>query len=133
MAALADGRIVYQRNQVHFAPFHPLSLALLDTRRRSEVSLYPPRPVRELRRGHVDRLRAVCTSDRCNTHSRSCDPERFDEHLSSGVLAHAGGDALAFLAAWANTVGCEARLGAGLPERALDPAVRRTIFCPDVN
>ena len=87
MAALADGRIVYQRNQVHFAPFHPLALALLDTRRPGEVSLYPPRPVREIRRAHVDRLRAVY------------------EHLSSRVVADAGGDTLAFVAAWDNTVG----------------------------
>ncbi len=70
MVALADGRIVYQRNQVHLASFHPLALALLDTGRPDEVALYPPRPGREIRRAHVDRLRAVYAADWCSAHNR---------------------------------------------------------------
>ena len=105
VATLADGRLVYQRNQVHFAAVHPVALALLDTRRPGEIALYPPRPTRELRRAHVDRLRAVYTAAWCNAHHHPCDPERFDEQLSSRVVADARGDALAFAVAWDNTAG----------------------------
>jgi hypothetical protein len=104
VATLADGRLVYQRNQVHFASFHPVALALFDDR-RGETALYPPRPARGMRRAHVDHLRGVYTTAWCNAHNHPCDPELFDEHLSSPVVADASGDALAFVAAWDNTVG----------------------------
>src|SRR4029077_12335003 len=100
VATLADGRLVYQRNQVHFASFHPVALALLDARGPKEAALYPPRPLREIRRAHVDRLRGVYTAAWCNAHNHPCDPERFDEQLSDRVVADAGGDALAFVPAW---------------------------------
>lgn len=105
VATLADGRLVYQRNQVHFASFHPVALALLDARRPKEIALYPPRPPREIRRAHVDRLRGVYTEAWCNAHNHPCDPEQFDERLSDRVVADAGGDALAFVTAWDETVG----------------------------
>lgn len=105
VATLADGRLVYQRNQVHFASFHPVALALLDARGPKETALYPPRPLREIRRAHVDRLRGVYTAAWCNAHNHPCDPERFDEQLSDRVVADAGGDALAFVTAWDETVG----------------------------
>ena len=104
VATLADGRLVYQRNQVHFASFHPVALALFDDR-RGETALYPPRPTRGMRRAHVDHLRGVYTAAWCNAHNHPCDPELFDEHVSSRVVADAGGDALAFVVAWDNTVG----------------------------
>jgi hypothetical protein len=105
VATLADGRLVYQRNQVHFASVHPVALALLDARRPGEIALYPPRPLREIRRAHVDRLRGVYTAAWCNAHNHPCDPERFDEYVSGRVVADASGDALAFVTAWDNTVG----------------------------
>jgi len=105
VAALADGRLVYQRNQVHFASVHPVVLALFDPRRPPEIALYPPRPAGEIRRAHVDRLRDVYTAAWCNAHNHSCDPERFDEHVSGRVVADPSGDALAFALAWDNTAG----------------------------
>jgi hypothetical protein len=105
VATLADGRLVYQRNQVHFAAVHPVALALLDARRPREIALYPPRPPGEIRRAHVDRLRGVYTAAWCNAHNHPCDPEQFDEQLSGRVVADAGGDTLAFVTAWDNTVG----------------------------
>lgn len=105
VATLADGRLVYQRNQVHFASVHPVALALLDARQPGEIALYPPRPLREIRRAHVDRLRGVYTAAWCNAHNHPCDPERFDEYVSGRVVADASGDALAFVTTWDNTVG----------------------------
>jgi len=105
VATLSDGRLVYQKNQVHFASFHPVALALFDARRPTEVSLYPPRPVRAVRRAHVARMRAVYTPAWCKAHNHPCDPERFDEHVVGRVVVDAGGDALAFVMAWDNTTG----------------------------
>src|SRR5437870_4711593 len=81
------------------------ALALFDPRRPPEIALYPPRPAGEIRRAHVDRLRDVYTAAWCNAHNHSCDPERFDEHVSGGVVADPSGDALAFALAWDNTAG----------------------------
>ena len=105
VTTLADGRLVYQRNQVHFAAVHPVALALFDARIPGETALYPPRPLREICRAHVDHLRSVYTAAWCNAHNHPCDPERFDERVSGAVVAGAGGDALAFVTAWDNTVG----------------------------
>ena len=105
MATLADGRLVYQKNQVHFASFHPVALALFDARRPTEVSLYPPRPAQAVRRAHVARMRGVYTAAWCNAHNHPCDPELFDEYVSGRVVVDAGGDALALVMAWDNTTG----------------------------
>src|SRR3984893_549146 len=103
VATLGDGRLVYQRNQVHFSAVHPGALSL--ARGPREIALSPPRPPGEIRRAHVDRLRSVYTAAWCNAHNHPCDPERFDEQMSSRVVADAGGDTLAFVTAWDNTVG----------------------------
>jgi hypothetical protein len=105
VATLADGRLVYQRNQVHFASFHPVALAVFDPRRPSDVALYPPRRVQEIRRAHIARMRSVYTPEWCRTHNHPCDPALFDEHLSGRVAADGRGDALAFVMAWDNTTG----------------------------
>jgi hypothetical protein len=105
VVTLADGRIVYQRNQVHFAAVHPVALALFDPRGPGDVTLYPRAPRQKIRREHVARMRATYTATWCNVHNHPCDPERFDEHVAGPVVADARGEALAFVMAWDNTTG----------------------------
>jgi len=105
LVTLADGRIVYQRNQVHFASFHPVALALFDPRRGTDLRLYPLRPHRAARAAHVARMRAVYSPAWCNARNHPCDPEVFDEHVDGEVVTDAGGDALALVMAWDNTTG----------------------------
>ena len=105
MVALADGRLVYQRNQVHFAPVHPVALALFDPRNESDVPLYPAAPEQKLRRQRVAEMRAIYTSDWCRVHDHPCDPEQFDEHVVGPVVADPSGETLAFVMAWDNTTG----------------------------
>ena len=105
MATLADGRIVYQRNQVHFASVHPVALALFDPRRPGNVPVYPRKPYQAIRSAHIARMRATYTEAWCNARNHPCDPEVFDEDVNSDVLANARGDALAFVMAWDNTAG----------------------------
>lgn len=47
--ALDDGRVVFQRSMVHFAPAHAGALALYDPVADREVSLYPPQSVKNER------------------------------------------------------------------------------------
>lgn len=104
VATLADGRVVYQRNQVHFAPVHPVALALFDPR-GPEVALYPRKPDGAARAAHVARMRAIYSPAWCADHHHPCDPEQFDEHVSGPVVVDRGGDALAFVVAWDNATG----------------------------
>ena len=39
---LSDGRVIYENNMTHFAPFHPGSVSLYDPRSDREVRLFPP-------------------------------------------------------------------------------------------
>jgi hypothetical protein len=105
VATLADGRIVHQRNQLHFASFHPVALALFDPRRGTDLTLYPRKPYGAARAAHVARMRSVYSPAWCNAHNHPCDPDTFDEHVNSLVVTDARGDALAFVMAWDNTTG----------------------------
>ena len=101
VVTFADGRLVYQRNQVHFAPVHPVALGLWDPRRpRDDVSVYPREPYQAVRRAHVELMRARYTDDWCRVRNHPCEPDRFDERLAGEVVADARGDALAFVLAW---------------------------------
>jgi hypothetical protein len=102
---LADGRIVYQRNQVHFASVHPVALALFDPRRGTDLTLYPRKPDRAARAAHVARMRTVYAPTWCSTHNHPCDPDVFDEHVASDVVTDAREETLAFVMAWDNTTG----------------------------
>jgi hypothetical protein len=105
VAMLADGRIVYQRNQVHFASVHPVALALFDPRRPGDVTVYPREPYQAIRSAHIARMRAAYTEAWCRTRNHPCDPEVFDEDVSGEVVVDARGDALAFVMVWDNTAG----------------------------
>jgi hypothetical protein len=105
VVTLADGRLVYQRNQIHFAPVHPVALALFDPRRLLEVPLYPRKPYQQIRVAHVARMRATYTEAWCNAHNHPCDPDVFDEDVSGSGVTDALGTTLAFTLAWDNTAG----------------------------
>jgi hypothetical protein len=105
VATFADGRIVYQRNQVHFASSHPVALALFNPRRLAEVALYPRKPYQTMRAAHIAKMRGIYTERWCNVHNHPCDPDVFNEHVGSVVVTDARGGALAFVVAWDNTAG----------------------------
>jgi hypothetical protein len=105
VAKLTDGRLVYQRNQVHFASVHPVALALFDPRKRGDLAVYPRTPYQSARTAHIARMRAVYTEAWCRAHNHPCDPDLFDERVTTEVTSDARGDALAFAMAWDNTAG----------------------------
>jgi hypothetical protein len=103
--SLPGGRIVYQRNQVHFASFHPVALGLFDPARPGDMSLYPRKPYQSARAAHVERMRGIYTDAWCRAHNHPCDPELFDESVTSPVVSDTAGDTLAFVIAWEGTAG----------------------------
>lgn len=105
VATFADGRIVYQRSQVHFASFRPVALALFDPRGPADLTLYPRKPYQAARAAHVARMRSVYEEPWCRARNHPCDPDVFDEHVQGEVVADARGDAVAFVMAWDNTTG----------------------------
>src|SRR5262249_859504 len=108
VAELPDGRLVYQRNQVHFAAVHPLAPGLRGSWDRAApvgVALYPRRPYQALRQAHMARMRALYTDAWCAPRNHPCDPERFDEGMVGDVVADARADTLAFVVAWDNLAG----------------------------
>jgi hypothetical protein len=105
IAGLPDGRIVYQKSQVHFAAVHPMELVLFDPNRLADVPLYPRPPHQAVRAAHVARMRQAYTDAWCAPRNHPCDPELFDESLASEVVVSPRGDALAFVVALDNTGG----------------------------
>ena len=132
VATLADGRIVYQRNQVHFASGRPVELGLFDPVRLVDSSLYPPRPDGAVRAAHIARMRQVYTGAWCAAHNHPCDPALFDEHLASDVVVSDRGNALAFTVAFDNTTGWSdvERWGRLEPFRELRAALARREALP---
>jgi hypothetical protein len=127
VAKLSDERLVYQRNQVHFASFHPVALAIHDSRGPADVPLYPRLPYQSARLAHIARMRQVYTDAWCNAHNHPCDPDLFDEQMVGKVAVGAGGDALAFAVALDNTAGWSdaERWGRLEPYRELRAALAR--------
>jgi hypothetical protein len=105
VAGLPDGRIVYRRNQVHFAAVHTLELGLFDPVRGVDTPLYPRRPYQAVRTAHVARMRQAYTDAWCAPRNHPCAPELFDESLAGEIFVSPGGDALAFIVLFDNTGG----------------------------
>jgi hypothetical protein len=49
MLVMRDGRVVFQRSMIHFAPAHAAAVALYDPATDRETPLYPPRSVKNER------------------------------------------------------------------------------------
>lgn len=104
LARFGDGTLIYQHNQIHFAPVHSVEISLYHPERRSHQLIYPPLPpFQELRADHFDALAAAFAErgrDWCNANNHPCDPSRFDEILVGPVLVSDAEDALAFVIAF---------------------------------
>ena len=104
LARFGDGTLVYQHNQIHFAPVHSVEISLYRPERRSHVQIYPPLPpFQELRAARVEALAAAFAergSDWCNANNHPCDPSRLDDVLVGPVVVGDAEDALAFVIAF---------------------------------
>jgi hypothetical protein len=83
---LPGGLVMFERAQPHFAPTHPLMLAVLDTATALEREIYPAKPYDRVRRETIAQEReryAALGPDWCREKNHHCDPERFDSTLAS--------------------------------------------------
>jgi hypothetical protein len=79
VAALGS-EIVVERSEIHFAPTHPLRLAVLDLATGCERDLFPPVNDR-FRKQFQQRLIALRNEDWCREYNASCDPEQMSTNL----------------------------------------------------
>lgn len=92
IAALGS-EILFERSEVHFAPTHPLRLALLDPATGRERNLFPPANDR-LRKEFQQRLAALRNYDWCRVHNASCDPQEMSTDLGR-IAVNADAEAVA--------------------------------------
>jgi hypothetical protein len=79
----ADGTVIYQHSQVHFAPTHSAELSVYEPGSGASRRIYPLRPFQRIRQEHVSRHRIVYDDpDWCNRRNHHCDPELFDSAIT---------------------------------------------------
>ena len=96
--AQTDGRIVFEKSEVHFAAVHPTVLALYVPHSRRETALFPPNPFPPVFSKHAAKLREFYASHKnwCNKNNDPCNPESFDSSLVGQVAINDREHALAF-------------------------------------
>jgi hypothetical protein len=98
LAAFHSGLLVFHKSEVHFAPTHPMEIALYDLRRSTETSLYPP-PADPIRVAYIEKIRTAKPSeDWCRQHNSHCDAEQFESELTGRVVISEETQSLAFVA-----------------------------------
>ena len=105
-ATLPDGRILFEHNEVHFAPTHPASLWLFDPASVTSHAFYPTSPEQPVRRAYVERVRGIYArlgEDWMRTHNHHGDPERFDSRIDDPIVTSADGGAVAFVTRFGST------------------------------
>jgi hypothetical protein len=105
LAAFADGRVIYQNNEIHFAPVHAAKVSQFDPRSGQDIEIYPRKPFQEIRAAHIAKITGYFAHnpDWCNAHNNPCDPEWFDSDIQGDVAVSDKTDSLAFTIQFDNT------------------------------
>jgi len=94
-AKFANGAVILEGSNRHFAPTHPLRLSLFNPSDGSIKSIYPV-DKDALRARYIERLRTeIVPGDRCEGDNCELDPEQFDNDLASVCLPSACKPAIA--------------------------------------
>jgi len=107
LASLPPHIVVFHESMMHFAPTHPMKISTFDLDQEQAgqgtpsdaraTSLYPPRDDR-LRAQYIQRLRPLVGDENwCNQHNSHCDPERFENEVTSSVAVNRTRGAFAFV------------------------------------
>jgi len=96
---LNDDELIYERNEVHFAPVHPTELVLYKVQSKLDVPLFPRKPYQTIWNARVEQLKQFYRTRQswCKTNNDPCDPERFDSALAGNVATNDEEKALAFV------------------------------------
>jgi len=116
VAELRDDRVVYQHNEIHFAPTHYVELSVYDAATRRSRKIYPTEPCTPIRCRHIRQVQLAY--DRClqSDDSRAAcggafaannhhgDATLFDCSLDTPVAANPATDSIAFTMSFADIV-----------------------------
>jgi hypothetical protein len=94
-----DGGIVYHRSQIHFATVHPAEIAFYDPATGKDFTIFPHRPLRQVRLQLIEELREFFKThqDYCQKANDPCDAESFDSSLEGKVVTDDREHAVAFI------------------------------------
>ena len=100
MGAFFPGeRVVYHRNQVHFAPTHSVELAVFNPATGEDQAIYPPNPAQPVRREFVRRVAAAYQQrgqQWFREYNHPMDPEMFDSTLATDISVNAATGTFSF-------------------------------------
>lgn len=118
--------LVYEKNQVHFAPTHSAELWTWDPVTRRDTRLYPRPPYDSVRRAYIDTVRAIYDrvgADWFRAHNHHMDPKQFDSQLGDTVVVGASGRSIAFTM----------QFGGGEGTPAATPPLQVLVVCSGVG
>lgn len=102
LGQLGPDLLLYQRSEVHFAPVHPVEVAVYDLRTKRDETIFPPKIPTPIRQARAAQLREFYKSHEewCRKNNDPCDPEYFDSELEEDVAPSAVESAVAFLVSY---------------------------------
>jgi hypothetical protein len=96
-AHVGESGMVFEEDQVHFQPVHPLRLRFVDLKNQSAPEIYPP-DHDSLREKFAAELRKHVPSHAwCADNNNPCDPLNFEEEIRDDVMPDPSGTGFAFI------------------------------------
>ena len=105
LAGFEDETVVYQKNQVHFAPTHYAEIYIYDPRTERDRKIYPMKPDKGIRLEHIKKVKAAYDErgeDWFRIHNHHMNPELFNNYLRDEVVVNDSTDSLAFVVVYKN-------------------------------
>jgi|ERR1051326_9127813 hypothetical protein len=100
LLVLPDGSIVYEHNQIHFAPTDSAEISIFNPATGREKQIYPPKPYQPVRAAFIQRMNELYKQRGeawFREHNHHMDPARFDALLVVGsVRTDAGTQSMLF-------------------------------------
>jgi hypothetical protein len=105
LAVFDDETVVYERNQVHFAPTHYAEIYIYDPHTERDRKIYPMKPYQKIRLDHIKKVKAAYDErgeDWFRIHNHHMDPELFNNYLGGEMVVDDSTDSLAFVIVYEN-------------------------------
>lgn len=105
LAVFEDETVVYERNQVHFAPTHYAEIYIYDPSTERDRKIYPMKPYQGIRLEHIKKVKAAYDErgeDWFRIHNHHMNPELFNNYLGDEVVVNDSTDSLAFVVVYEN-------------------------------
>ncbi|MAT99830.1 MAG: hypothetical protein CL608_22035 [Anaerolineaceae bacterium] len=99
-AVFTDGTAVYDESIIHFAPTHYALVNIYNPNTQESRRIFPPEPYQPLwlaRQELVAQTYEALGEDWCRENNHHCDPELFNNGISSDVVVNDETDSLAFV------------------------------------